>query len=907
MKQNYIIHTPNDAAEKQAQLGGKAGNLFRLQSAGLKVPEFICISAEAYRQSTAAIRPQIRQYLDQCQFGSLDSLTATAKAIQALILSCELPEALCQALEEHLNHFETTTQFSVRSSAISEDGDRNSFAGQLGTWLNVSGADIQAKIKACWASAFEPGVLTYIHQRTNIRHEENAVAVVIQRMVHAVSSGVMFQADPQNGLEKLAIAAGYGLGEGIVGDKVETDLYLFDKPTRTWQLHIEEKQRQLRSHPGGGTQETRVQPDLQKQAVLSEQQRLALLQASDQIARIYTTWQDIEWSFDHSGQLYILQSRPITTIPAGHERVFDNCNIAESYPGIILPMTFSIVRNDYYHCMKGTMQMLGIPASVIKDREDVLQHLVGFIHGRTYYNISNWYRIFLTIPYFKQRFIHFFEQMVGTDGSFTDNLDDMPLSRSARLRTAVMFPLKLGYYALRHRQMINKYFAITAEIRRDYEAIDTDNAGSDTLIAALHQLVIRFTESMAFPLLNDFYAMSFMALTREQFARAGIADADNLINQLLGNQSVESTKPVDSLNTLITQVRRDEQLQSCLKRLKQMPHLNQPQALASALTHEGYTAFAAALKGHIERYGYRSPKELIMEASTFHENPFHLLHILLESAAQEPSEPAPATDAGPQLEAALSQSKKKRWLKWLLKKTRQAIANREATRLDRGLHFSFFRTLLHHIGHRLVSENMLTRAEDIFYLTLSELEDFRQGCGVTSDFRPLVALRKNEVKNQERKTQDNKIFTRGSVYANTIPDIRLNLQDNPDILKGVGCAGDRVSAPARIITDPSQGSDLKGRIMVSETTDPGWVFLMTMSAGLISERGSLLSHTAIIGRELGIPTVVGVKHATRYIQDGSPITLNGKTGEIHLNEAKNPAVSPVSETDSATGAEQLPA
>ncbi|SHO57529.1 PEP/pyruvate-binding domain-containing protein [Vibrio quintilis] len=884
IKQDFIIHTQNYAAELQTQLGGKAGNLFRLQAAGLTVPDFICVSAEAYRQSTAAIRPQIRQYLDQCQFDSLDSLTATSKAIQALILSCELPAELCEALSENMKRFDLTEQFSVRSSAISEDGARNSFAGQLGTWLNVSFPDIQDKIKTCWASAFEPGVLTYVHQRTDIRHEDNAVAVVIQRMIHAVSSGVMFQADPQNGLEKLAIAAGYGLGEGIVGDKVETDLYLFDKPTREWQLHIEEKQRQLRSHPKGGTQETAVKPGLQQQAVLSEQQREALLQASERIAALYTTYQDIEWSFDRNGQLFILQSRPITTIPVGYERVFDNCNIAESYPGIILPMTFSIVRNDYYHCMKGTMQMFGIPASVIEDREEVLQHLVGYIHGRTYYNISNWYRIFLTIPYFKQRFIDFFEQMVGTDGSFTDSLNDVPMRRSERLKSAVMFPIKLGYYALRHQRMIREYFKITDDIRRDYEAIDTDNAGSDELIAALHDLVIRFTESMAFPLLNDFYAMSFMALTREQFAKAGIADADNLINQLLGNQSVESTKPVDSLNTMIAQVRRDEQLRACLQRLKQIPHLNQPQALSHALTQEGYTAFAAALKNHIDLYGYRSPKELIMEASTFHENPFHLLHILLESAAQEATDTAPASDAGLQLEAALRKSRKKRWLKWLLKKTRQAIANREATRLDRGLHFSFFRTLLHHIGHRLVNENILTQAEDIFYLTLSELDDFRQGCGITSDFRPLVELRKKEVKNWERKTQDNKIFTRGSVYANTIPDIRLNLQDNPDILKGVGCAGDLVSAPARIITDPSQGSDIKGKIMVSETTDPGWVFLMTMSSGLISERGSLLSHTAIIGRELGIPTVVGVKNATRYIQDGNPISLNGKTGEIHLND-----------------------
>ncbi|WP_428240152.1 PEP/pyruvate-binding domain-containing protein [Gynuella sp.] len=888
---HYIIDSKNYAVYPNVPLGGKAKNLFLLQSAGIQVPEFICVSAQAYTQVTAHIQTQINTWLDACDFNSLASLTTTSQAIKALILGCDLDNDFTTQLDHSLQQLQPWGRFSVRSSAVNEDGAQSSFAGQLGTWLNVSRENLVARIKDCWASAFEPGILTYIHKRTDTRHDSNAVAVVIQRMIDAGSSGVMFQADPQHGIDKLAIVAGYGLGEGIVGDKVETDAYLYHKQTGEWQLTINEKQRYLYYHPEGGTRECVLDEHLRTLPVLTDSQRFELLQASNQIATLYDSYQDIEWSYDQDGQLHILQSRPITTIPQGDERVFDNSNIIESYPGVILPMTFSIVRLDYYHCMKGTMQKLGIPANTIDRREEILKHLVGYINGRVYYNISNWYRVFLTLPYFKQRFIQYFEQMVGTDGSFSETLDDAPLSRIEKFKIAVRFPLKFLYHSLRHNHLISQYFSTTGQIRQEFEAIDLANAGSDELIGALQNFVDRFTKAMTVPLLNDFFAMFFMAISREQFTKAGLADGERLINQLLANQYIESTKPVDSLTQLIHLVRADAGLCTYLQNLQQQPELNQPDHLARVLMQQGYKTFSRQLKQHIDHYGHRSPRELIMEANTFRENPFQLLAILVESASQsEPTTPE-TDDTGQQLEQSLQNHKRGWWLKWLLKKTRQAIAHREATRLDRGLHFSFFRTLLHRIGDRLVNENILIARDDIFYLTVSELNDYRQGCAVNDDLKRLIELRKNQVQRWQQKQQEGKIFTRGSVYANTIPDNHLHLQVNPDSLKGVGCSDGEVSSVARIISDPSQEMDIKGKIMVSETTDPGWVFLMTLSAGLISERGSLLSHTAIIGRELGIPTIVGVKNATRYIQDGSTISMNGKTGEIHLQTTEDIATS----------------
>ena len=99
-------------------------------------------------------------------------------------------------------------------------------------------------------------------------------------------------------------------------------------------------------------------------------------------------------------------------------------------------------------------------------------------------------------------------------------------------------------------------------------------------------------------------------------------------------------------------------------------------------------------------------------------------------------------------------------------------------------------------------------------------------------------------------------------------------------LRGTACSPGRVSGRAKIVRKPDADLEINGDIIIAEMTDPGWVFLMMRAKGLIVERGSILSHTAIIGRELGIPTIVGVRDATRRIPEASLLHMNGETGEI---------------------------
>lgn len=878
----YVIYPDNYQANAAVGVGGKARNLFHLQLNGVPVPEFVCISSQAFVASLQAVFAEIKKLLGECRYDDQQQVAHISAQIKALVMGCELPPQAHDELQAQMHRLGHWDSFSVRSSAANEDAANSSFAGQLSTWLHVAVDEIADKVKACWASAFDPGILVYMHrmQRDPLSNE---VSVIVQRMVAAKSAGVMFQADPHGAIHKEVIAAGYGLGEGVVADKVETDLYYYDKLNGEWQLQVNEKLRLIGYGAAGGTEAFVVAAELQNEPVLSVAQRQELIRQSAKIASIYSHYQDIEWAFDERDQLYILQARPITTIPQGNDRVFDNSNIIESYPGVVLPMTFSVLHLDYYHCIKDALLRCGAPASTVQKRDDVLQHLVGYLKGRSYYNISNWYRTLLLVPFFQSKIIQYFEQMIGSEGSFADELDDQKISTWERVQLMVRFPLFFVKNLLRHDRLIKEYFQITSGIRDEFERLDLQRLSSDQLIGYLGRFSKRFMQSMSIPILNDFFAMIFMAVTREQFKKKGIPDGENLLNRLLSNQQIESTKPVVSMISLAETVKHDAGLTQTLAQIMARPENNHVPTLYRLLKQAGHTQFQQQLQLHLDLYGHRSPKELIMEVDTFRESPFHLLQIVLASGTATLLDRKEQDDPDQLFNRHLEQVRGAGLLKWLLKKTRQTVAYREATRLDRGLHFSFFRATLHHLGQRFVEEKVLEQPRDVFYLTLTELDAYRKGCSADNDLQGLVEHRKRQVEAWQKLDPEDRVFTCGTTYANSIPEKSLGLQSGTGLLHGTGCSSGSITAQARVIRNPNGEADVQGKILVSESTDPGWVFLMVISAGLISERGSLLSHTAIIGRELGIPTIVGVKNATKLIQDGATISINGTTGEVQVH------------------------
>ena len=208
-----------------------------------------------------------------------------------------------------------------------------------------------------------------------------------------------------------------------------------------------------------------------------------------------------------------------------------------------------------------------------------------------------------------------------------------------------------------------------------------------------------------------------------------------------------------------------------------------------------------------------------------------------------------------------------------------AITYRENMRFARTRLYGIVRRIFRRMANLFVEKDLFTSNSDIFYLTVDEVFGIVQGTAVTKDLKALVELRKSEYAQFARNVPKDRIETSGIPYVNSIHGNEIN-NGTSKRLSGIGCSSGFACGKANVVADPQNCNVNDDCILIAESTDPGWVFLMISSKGIVVEKGSVLSHTAIIGRELGIPTIVGVKHATKLIPNDAQISIDGSTGEI---------------------------
>lgn len=305
------------------------------------------ISSHVFDEVISTQRDKIETVLNHIDFTNQSALEEAALRIRELI-SCagfNFSQELLVSLDEI---FGKDALFSVRSSVIGEDSPENSFAGQMDTFLNVRPPEVIGAIKKVWPSAFSSRALLY-RRRKNMRLTEISTAVIIQEMVQPVASGVLFTREPESGAKQCLIAAGFGLGEGIVCNRVETDTYRigWDSNEIFKLVKVKDYRVILNEEGRGGNRTESVPPELQLKQILTDAQIKQLRDIAVKAEKCFGAPQDIEWAFDGSGRLSLLQSRHIvfTTdkVFSSAVRIWDNSNIVESYPGLTLPLTFTFI------------------------------------------------------------------------------------------------------------------------------------------------------------------------------------------------------------------------------------------------------------------------------------------------------------------------------------------------------------------------------------------------------------------------------------------------------------------------------------------------------------------------------------------------------------------------------------
>ncbi len=814
---------------------------------------------------------------------ALANLTDTGANIPAWFAVTELDSNNNQILK--LADSLDTEYFAVRSSALEEDGAEHSFAGQFDSFLYVEKENLLDKIQAVFKSSKSDHLDTYIGSKSIVPSDSNSVTALVQKMITPEASGVAFSADPVSGdRTKTIISALWGTGSALVSGDADADAWtlvaneIIDKTitTKTHQ-HIACK------ISDEGVKLVSVELEKQTTPCLTDDQIKEVAKLAEQCQEHFGTSQDIEWAIE-DGILYLLQSRPITTLSSQPEpslplTVWDNSNIAESYSGITSPLTFSFAKRIYEHVYREFCLLLSVPKGRVRKHDAVFPEMLGHIHGHVYYNLNSWYHVLAMLPGFSLN-RNFMEQMMGVKVPMPEEVIDSIVEKTKTNRfydsltlTRTMFGLVRNQIGL--QKSINKFYK-RLETALNSNKHPLSEMSSEELTSHYGELESKLLKRWDAPLVNDFFAMIYYGVLKS-LCEKWLGD-DTLHNKLLLDcGEIVSAEPPKRIAEMAQIVRGETELLNTLA-----DETISSQQKQKAI--QNHPSLDKALTAYLEKFGDRCLEELKLESPSVGDNP-QSLHSSMVAMARRPvrEKAVEQTDDFEKVICKLSWFKQKIF-RWVLKNAKARVRDRENLRFERTRLFGRVRKIMDEMGKRLVKTKQLAEFKDVFYLTLEEAMS-----GNNDDYNVLIYQRKSEQQQFQNQTPPPDRFhtvapiSEYETFQSAIP----YTPPNGDNLSGTGACPGVVRGNVRVVLDPREASLKEGEILVAQQTDPGWVVLFPASSGLIVERGSLLSHSAIVARELGLPCVVSVPDITKILKTGDLVEMDGSTGTITIIKDEN--------------------
>lgn len=796
-------------------LGSKADNLVRLRDEfGVTVPPFIAVPFSEVIADFDSIRSALEAAINRFLADGDEKVVISAIAdVTTRLTASEGINAL---------HLETKRmqwhRVSCRTSATLEDGDVTSFAGQYDSFLDVEPSimALRENVLACFRSLFALRVLRYARTQ-GLAHFDIGGSVIVQRMFVGTQSGVLFS---ENGSGALTVATVESARNTVVDGSDATQ----------WIVP--------RSSLDDGT----------LPAHISELCRTALV-----IERAVGRPVDVEWSFD-GRNLAFLQFRPITTPMLDSVFDWDSTNISENYPGVTLPLTYSVIRQLYAGVYPAFLRLLGTPEARLRSEAAVFDNMLGYVKGHVFYRISNWYEVLRFLPGRANQ--EFFEAMLNpvTKRGARANVRRFDLasvvamtrfvwllarseSRSRRFRGR--FAEKLEFFASYHVEFVN-----AASI------LDSSKRVRQELLA-----------DWAVPILNDVKLMVFHGmLVKFFFDDEHRAEYLDFLQGLTDRASLTPLEELSKLGRVTAAAMRDASVDS----------------ISALRDSSEWPGVESAAKRYVTLFGARTPGELKLETERLTDHVDDVLELALKATGSTVTSTAPPTAANSW--PAHIPIWKRPLLAWVAKHTRCAIDWRERFRFNRAQTFNLSRNSFDAIGKALVAEDLILAARDVYWLTEHEIDEIVNGHAWSLDAKDLIESRQRVFADYSSAEMPLAIRGAGRIAPRHIaPVVRVGESDS---LAGSGVAPGILTASVVVATEFDPTLDVRGKILVVHHIDPGWTLLFTQAAGIVAERGNALSHAAIIAREIGIPAIVAVPEATQRLANGDVVTINGIVGSI---------------------------
>ncbi|HEY9844106.1 MAG TPA: PEP/pyruvate-binding domain-containing protein, partial [Candidatus Obscuribacterales bacterium] len=778
-------------------------------------------------------------------------------------------------LELELQDFlalEPDARWAVRSSGVQEDLADASFAGLYTTVLNVQGpAEVAAAIRTCWASLFSERVQSYL-QRKGLDPTNLQLGVVIQKMVPAQKSGVLFTVHPLSGHDtQMLIEAVPGLGEALVSGNLTPDSFVWDWRSRelvSQQLHTQER-RMVTSPDAPFVVWEDLAPEAGAEPVLEPAELARLAELALRVQQGCGFPVDIEWVWD-AGAFYLVQSRPITKI---HTRgIAGEWTTADFKDGgvssdVCTPFMWSLYDFIWEITMPAYLRKTHLLAAAAETAR-----WGDMFFARPYWNVGAVKLGLQGLPGYNERE---FDTDLGIEVAYEGSGHVTPTNARTLIHgLKVLAALKKSFAA---RTAYNPGFA-ARQLRRLTELEQSDPAAlTDAALFAAYADLIRqdyfLSESSYF--YHIFDNSNVTTLFKDSFRP--YKDKANYLALISGLEDLSHLRQNFELWELSRRFRAQPETLAYWQSEDQSERL-------MADWRDGATALGMdAMRAYIIRFGYHSTRELDLTVPRFAEDPgfvFASLRQLLEmDDSQDPRElnrrqHRDYLQARAKLLAAVP-FYKRRAMTRSLDQLRAFLWWREELRdLSTRMYHQVRRWTLE-LAERLTGAGTLAAPADVFFLPVDDLLALIAGELAPAAARAKVADHRVYYESFRHYRNPDEI---GSRYSG-----ESRVQSGP-VLSGVACSPGRVSARARVIQDIFDAGRLEsGDILITRFTDPGWTPRFGLLAGVATETGGLLSHAAVIAREYGIPAVLAVPGLMQRIQDGQTITLDGDRGEIIVN------------------------
>lgn len=888
--------------------GEKACRLGDMMRFGHPVPPGIVISGNFFIETLRTQETQnfINARLRGLNIENQTEIADASRDIEACIMKTALPKAFTEHLAEMASPLLKHGPVAVRSSACGEDSDDAAFAGQLDTCLGIKTLPALGNaVLRCWASYWSHRSLAYQLAR---KIKLTSMGVIIQTQVDARYSGVLFTRNVQShATNQLVLEYCEGLGEKLVsGDITPTSLTLDtnghvlletrstshpapepNKPLNGSNLNVQKEQI---SHVATKTATQHLSPSLIQQ----------LVRLGRQLENQFDHPQDIEWSIDQTDAICILQSRPITTIEKPAQAVvWSNANVNENFPDPICPLLYSIASRGYYHYFRNMAIAFGVAQNRIDSMEYPLRNIIGTHAGRMYYNLSNIHAVLRAVP-FGEFLAESFNQFVGAESTATNHESpswkSLSQGKFSELRETLFIARKAAKRFRHLERGVSRFEHAIDQFANDSDPTQLPNFDTQELLT-LWRRFMAIRSNWTDAAMADAASMIYYRLTAIFLNREFTSDNDRaMVNRLLsGLCDIVSGLPTEKLWTISRSIRKNKTLTRAFAD-------ESPEHLWQRIeTEDSLKEIAEELQDFLKHWGFRCSGELMLTTASYQEAPATLLPMLASFVQLEGPSPREHLETQQQLREQSTQRilndlqpkwafrflpypRKSHIASWLLRATQHSVACRERARLKQALLYSRIRRIALTIGEKLKQHHHLNHADDIFFLTYQEIEELLAGSSILpTSIGNVASLRRTELSLVSKSTPPDRLEIPTGQYWQPDATVVTEYTADKKWNEGIGVSGGRIVGRAVVLTSPDQFAEVvKGDILVTRQTDPGWGPILFLVRGLVMERGGMLSHGAILAREYGIPTAVAIHDATVRIKTGDTIEVDGDRGRVEI-------------------------